>query len=140
MNDEQSSIIEFSEDISTTEKPNPLPVGEYRAEIREAQQKMSQKGNKYAAISLFVDTNQYPADYADGNPDGTILGYNRLMLTDNKLGRYRIRQFFENLGLPAPTRSVDLNTLVGLGVKIRVEHREYEGSPQADVKSVGKAG
>lgn len=141
MNDEAGSdtIITFQEDIATTDRPNPLPVGEYPGEIREAAKKTSNtSGKDYAQLNVFVDPSAYPADYADGNPDGTILNYNRLSLQDTKAARWRIRDFFEKMGLPAPGRQLDLNTLVGLKVKARVSHRNYEGQPQAQLDSLVK--
>lgn len=139
--DAGDSIVEFSEEISSTERPNPLPPSEYIGEIREAIRKTSNtSGKQYAGINFYVDPQQYPADYPDGNPDGTILSYNRLSLVDSKMARFRIKEFFEKLGLPAPGRSLDLNTLIGVRARIRVGHRQYEGHPQAEIQSVSSAG
>ena len=135
-NDDSVSIIEFSEDISTAERPEELPAAEYDAEIREAKAETSQKMNRYAAISVFIRADQYPPTFKDGNPDGMTLVFRRLSLEDNPRSRYQLKEFFERLGLPAPRRSVDLNVLMGQRVRILVRHGEYEGSPRAEIAKI----
>ena len=69
---ELPSIVEFSSDLSKAEAPEPLPVGEYEANITTAEIKTSQKGTRYAEIRWNVSPDQYPADYGDGNPNGSL--------------------------------------------------------------------
>lgn len=130
------SIVEFSEDIATAERPEELPAAEYDAEVREAKAETSQKNNRYAAIALYIRADQYPPTFVDGNPDGTTLIFRRLSLEDNPRSRFQIKEFFERIGLPAPRRSVDLSQLLGHRVRILVRHGEYDGHPRAEVAKV----
>lgn len=134
-NKQMTSIIEFSSNIADAEAPVPLPVGEYPAEIRGAEAKVSDKGNKYAAIQLYVSPDAYPADFTEGDPDGTQLTYNRLSLNDNPQSRYRLRKFLESVGL-TPGATVDLNDWVGLHVTVRIKHSEWEGEKRAEVEKI----
>jgi len=129
------SIIEFSEDLSNAEQPEPLPKGQYPFEIRAAERKTSGKGNEYAEINLFIDPETYPADYTEGNEDGTILVYRRLQLTDNPQGRYRIRKFLEAVGGKLG-KKMDLNDLVGLNGIVEVDHEMFEGENRAVAKRI----
>lgn len=132
------SVVEFSEDISQAEPPVPLPVGDYQAEIRAAENKTSQKGNSYAAVQFFIPPEQYPADYTEGEPDGMILSYNRVGLSDTPAGRHRVRKFTEAIGAPAG-KKVDLNEWVGRTATVTVVHDEYEGEPRAAIAKVSAA-
>lgn len=133
------SIVEFSEDINTQERPEELPPGEYDADIREAKSALSGKGNRYAVISLFVRAEEYPPTFTDGNPDGTTLIFRRLSLEDNPRSRFQIKEFYERIGLPAPGRQVDLSQLMGHRVRILVNHEPYDGHPRANVMKVLRA-
>lgn len=133
------TLFTFSEDIDGAERPQPLPVGEYRATIREVKAKMSKNNTRYGAVALFVDPSQYPLDYTDGDPDGTTLTFNRLSLEDTKKGRFSVRKFCESIGVPAPKRDFDVSTLLGLEVKVRVTHELFEGFPTARANSLSQA-
>ena len=77
-NGELPSIIEFSVDLNKQEEPEPLPAGEYTGVIRGAVQKLSQKGTHYGEIAFYIDSDQYPADFTEGNPDGMTLYFRRV--------------------------------------------------------------
>lgn len=137
---EMESIVEFSSDVSDQEAPKPLPVGDYIGNIRSAEAKTSQNsGKRYAAVQFFVDPEQYPADYTEGDIDGTTLTYNLVSLEDTPRGRYSIKRFCEAIGAAVPGRRLDLSEWVGLDAKLSITHREYEGVQQANIKAVGKA-
>jgi hypothetical protein len=138
MSDDQPSIIEFSEDINDAEAPDPLPKGEYPFSIRSAERKKSAKGNEYASVTLFIDPDSYPADYTEGNEDGTLLTYNRLMLSDTPQNRYRIRKLCESIGATMG-RKLDLNDWVGLNGVAVIDHETYEGELRAVVKKINPA-
>jgi hypothetical protein len=130
------SILSFSEDISNAVAPAPLPPGPYPAEIIGAQKRVSQAtGNEYASIVFRINASSYPADYTDGNPDGTELTYNRLLIEDTPQSRYRWRQFMERVGGPLG-RSVDLNSLLGLTATVDITHQEYEGEQRAQIARI----
>lgn len=132
------SVIKFSEDLSNAEQPDPLPKGDYPAEIRGAERKTSGKGNEYAAVTFYIAPESYPADYTEGNEDGTVLTYNRVMLTDTPQGRYRIRKFLEAVGGKLG-KQLDLNDLIGLNASVTVDHEMYEGENRANIKKVNPA-
>jgi hypothetical protein len=134
-NNMSESILSFSEDISNAEAPAPLPAGEYTAEIRNAEVKISQKGNKYAAVQFYVPADQYPADFVDGDPDGITLTYNRVVLEDTVQARHRIRKFCESIGAKTG-REINLNDWVGLTATISVKVGEWEGEPRAEIDRV----
>lgn len=132
------SVIEFSEDVGSQEAPVPLPVGDYAAEIRGATQKTSQAGNPYASVQFFIPPEQYPADYTEGEPDGTVLTYNRVSLVDSPASRHRLRKFCEAIGAPTG-KSIDLNDWVGRSASVTVQHDEYEGEKRAAIGKVSAA-
>jgi hypothetical protein len=130
------SILEFSEDITNAEPPPPLPVGPYPFEIIGAQRRTSATtGNQYAQVLVRITADHYPADYTDGDPDGTVLSYNRLLMEDTRQARYRWRQFMERVGGPLG-RSIDLNALIGLTGMCEITHNEYEGQMQAQISRI----
>lgn len=133
------SVIEFDEDISQAEAPVPLPAGDYPAEIRGATRKTSAtSGKEYAATQFFISADSYPADYTEGEPDGTILTFNRVSLENTPASRYRLRTFLESVGAPAGNK-IDLNDWVGRTATVTVEHEEYEGVNRAVIKKVSAA-
>jgi len=130
------SILEFSQDLSDAQPPPPLPVGPYQAEIVSAVWRTSgTTGGEYAQIMFRVHPDAYSADYTDGNPDGTELAYNRLRKEDTPQSRWRWRLFMERVGGPL-SRTIDLNTLIGLHGTIDVTHQEYEGEQRAQIARV----
>lgn len=139
MVDEVNSIVEFSDDLSTAEAPVPLPVRTYSATIRKAEAKVSEKGNRYAAVTLFISPDDYPADYPTENaPEGTTMIYRRVGLDDNAPTRYRLRKFLETIGAPTSAR-INLSDWVGLTCQVAVKHEEFEGEVRGVVEKVLKA-
>lgn len=129
------SIIQFSEDITNAEAPAPLPVGEYTAEIRSVETKVSAKGNTYMSVQFFIDSSQYPADYTEGDPDGTILTYNRIVVEDTARGRHRMKKFCESIGAKTG-REVNPADWLGLTATVSVKTGEWEGEPRAEIDRV----
>lgn len=139
MVDEVTSIVEFSDDLSSAEAPVPLPVRTYAATIRKAEAKVSEKGNRYAAVTLYISTDDYPADYPTENaPDGTTMIFRRVGLDDNAPTRYRLRKFLETIGAPTSAR-INLSDWIGLSCQVAVKHEEFEGEVRAVVEKVLKA-
>ena len=127
MSDETMSIVEFSEDISEAEAPEPLPAGEYAATIKAAEIKISQRGTKYAVVTFVVSPDEYPADYpAENAPDGKVIVFRRCSMEDNPQARYMLKNFCEAIGATASKR-IDVNEWMGLEASIQVENDEYEG-------------
>jgi hypothetical protein len=136
---EMMTIVEFSEDISTAEAPEPLPVGEYPATIRAAEVKLSQRGTRYAAVTFHIAPEEFPADYpSDIAPDGKTIVFRRLSMEDNQQARFGLRRFCESIGAPM-SKKVDLSEWVGLDAKIEVEHDTYEGVTREQIVRVNEA-
>ncbi len=130
------SIMEFSQDLADVVAPPPLPKGVYKAEIIGAVARTSNTtGNMYASIPMRISADEYPADFTEGDPDGIVLTYNRLLMEDTPTARWRWRQFMERIGGPMG-RTVDLNSLIGLTATVEVTHQEYEGEQQAQIAKI----
>jgi hypothetical protein len=130
------SILEYGSDLAQAEPPVPLPPGPYPAEIIGCTEKVSNNtGSKYLNVIFRINAESYPADYTEGDPDGTELHYNRILTDDTGRNRFRMRQFLERIGAPLSNR-VDLNTLVGLTATVEIAHQEYEGENRAQIARI----
>jgi hypothetical protein len=130
------SILSFSEDITNALPPPPLPPGAYPAEIIGAQKRVSPtSGREYAAITFRIPASSYPADFTDGDPDGTQLSYNFLRIEDTPQARHRWRQFLERVGGPLG-RNVDLNALIGLTAVVDITQQEFEGEMRPQIARI----
>jgi len=107
------SVFTFDEDVSQTEAPPPLPVGQYIGEVVGCEPKLSSKGSPMCVVQFRIGADQYPADYKDGNPDGTTLTH-YIVVQDNQQSRFRLKTFVEALGLTV-RKEFDPNTLMGAG-------------------------
>lgn len=129
------TVYEFQSNIGEAEAPSPLPVGEYRATVLSVEAKLSKASQQpMADVSYKISADQYPADFTDGDPDGTTLHYYQ-SLADNPRSRYRLRKFCEMHGV-VPSNRVNLIDFMGTEVIVRVEHEDYQGMPQARVTPV----
>jgi len=132
----QTSILKFSQDITNAEAPPPLPSRSYRAEIIGATiRPASTSGLPYLNLQFRIPAEEYPADYTEGDPDGTILYYNRLQVADTPRGRHLARVLMEKIGGPLG-HEIDCNALIGLWANIDVVHQEYEGEQRANIARV----
>lgn len=131
------SIIEYSSDLASQEAPSPLPVGEYPGEVVKAENKVSTtSGNTYCQVTFRIDADAYPIDFTEGDPDGTLLTYNRvLVLPDTGVVRWRLKKFLTALGAKLG-RSFDPADLMGLTATVVIEHRDFEGEQQAQIARV----
>lgn len=130
------SILTFSEDITNASPPPLLPAGPYPAEIIGAVKKQSPStGKDYASITFRIHSESYPADFTDGDPDGLILYYNFLQLSDTPQNRYRWRQFMEKCGGPMG-RSIDLNALTGLTATVELTHSEWNDEQRVQISRI----
>lgn len=138
MSDELDSIVEFTTSIKDQEQPDPLPTGKYTGTIRDVEVKMSQRDTKYAAVAFFIGSDQYPADWKDGNPDGLTLIYRRVGLEDNANSRFGLKRFLESIGAPM-SKKIDTGEWVGMEALLDVEHDTYEDVTRANVVRVSEA-
>jgi len=135
--DELGSIIEFTDDIDDAEAPMPLPEGQYEAEIKAVEAKMSGNNKRYAAVSFYIPTDAFPADYPlEEAPDGLVLIYRKLSLENNKMSKFNLKRFIQNIGAPPVGRSLDLTQWVGLRAKIVIKHDTWEGTKRSTIDKV----
>lgn len=132
MTEELQSVVEFDTDISTAEQPQPLPAGIYEGTIAGAQVKMSKSNNRYAAVTIAIPAEQYPADFTDGNAAGTTLAYNRLVLENTPQAKWQLKNFCQKIGASMSNR-IDVSEWLGLTVKVEVTNEMYEGVMRANI-------
>lgn len=133
---ENRTLISYSEDLGNAEAPSPLPVGQYPAEIIGAEVKTSSNtGNDYLSVQFRIHADAYPADFTDGDPDGTVLTFNRVPVEDSPRARYRMRKFLEAVGAKT-AKQVDTTELVGLTATVEIKHSEYEGEKRGEIAKV----
>ena len=96
---------------------------------------MSQRDTRYAAVTFNISSDQYPADYKDGNPDGATLIYRRVSLEDNPQARYGTKKFIESIGAPLG-KKVDVSEWIGMDAVVEVGHETYEGVNRAQIQRV----
>lgn len=130
-----SSVVEFDEDLSTVEAPKPLPNGIYDSTIQSVEPVMSKNSGKLMAKVIYmISADQYPADYTDGNPNGTILTQ-YIMLEKDARSKFALKQFCQKIGAPLSNR-VDLTTWTGLPAKLEIINELWEGQPMARISKV----
>lgn len=139
---EVESIIEYEEDLGEAEAPVPIPEGDYPALIRGAAKKMS-KGDvpkEYVDVTFFINADQYPPDYTEGDPEGLLLNYGmgRLPTAGDTKSRWRMKKFCEAIGAELG-RKLDLNSWLDKPAIVTIKHEEYEGVQQARIVKVAAA-
>ena len=114
-------MMRFSQDIASrgTASAHPSTCVSCRGDRCIHSCSLHQSGIHYFNIQFRIPADQYPADYTDGDPDGTILYYNRIQAVDSPQNRYRWRQAMTRLGGPL-SMEIDVNSLIGLGANIEV--------------------
>lgn len=134
---ELTSIIDFGVDLSTVEAPKPLPAGVYDAVIQTAElvkTKNSEDPKDMLKITYNISADQYPADYTDGNPNGTTLTQ-YLMADKSVRSMFALKRFLLAVGAPI-SNQLDATTLIGLPAKIEVANQLWEGMETARVARV----
>lgn len=134
----EASIIEYAVDLEQAEAPPLLPEGDYPAEIRGAEKKTSGQGNEYVNVTFIINADDYPADFTDGDPDGTIMSYGRLNPADTVKGRWGMKKFATAIGTTLG-KKLDLNDWVGRSAIVSVKHGTYDGQPTANIAKVNPA-
>jgi putative intracellular protease/amidase len=136
--EDEGSIIEFSDNIADAEAPEPLPEREYMATITKTVKAVSSNGNPYAAVTLRINEDDYPADFDTANAPGGKDIRHIVGLADDAPSRHRLRKFLEAIGAPMSKR-IDLTTWIGLSGKISIKHDTYEGVKREKVSKVEPA-
>ena len=124
-----NSVIEFDEDLNGVEAPKPLPMGTYDATIQSAEVTKSM-----VKVSFLISADQYPADFTDGNPNGTIL--TKFLMADmSAQSKFAMKRFCMAIGAPM-SNQVDVNSWIGLPAKVEVINELYEGNLTARLNKV----
>lgn len=136
-NTNMPTIIEFEQDIALQEAPQPLPVGVYRAVIRNIEVKPGKKdpSSLNGDVSFFVPADQYPVDFTEGDPEGMTMHY-YVSLANKPAARFALKGFLQAIQAPMG-RSIDVTTWLGLEAMIKVTHEEYEGRMMARIERNG---
>mgnify|MGYP000028131505 CR=1 FL=1 len=130
------SIISYTTNLADQEAVAPLPASDYVGTIEKAENKKSEKGNGYLALTVNIPAEQFPADYdAQGQDDGVNLVFRGLSTEDAARPRYRMRMFLESVGM-VPSNEIDINDLIGRTVNVTVGHSTYEGETRAEIKRI----
>lgn len=134
MSEELNSIIEFDEDLSNVEAPKPLPSGTYDAVIESAETMTSNSGKPMIKVIFNISADQYPADYVDGNPEGTKL--TQYLLADNSSrSKFALKRFILAIGAPLSNK-IDVTTFIGLPAKVEVGNRMWQDVEVANIVRV----
>lgn len=131
------TLFQFEQDIALQEAPMPLPVGSYRAVIRNVNAAPGKKDPSAfnGEVHFHVSPDQYPVDFTEGNPDGEVLRY-YVSLANRPAARYALKGFLQAIQAPMG-REIDLTTWLGLEAMIKVTHEEYEGRMLARIERNG---
>lgn len=128
-----TSIMQFSQDIADAEAPPPFPAGTYKAECVASSYRVSPNGTLQLNNQWRIPVEQYPADYQDGDPDGTTLYGRGIRATDDQQGRFNMKKAMQRMGGPTG-HTVDANSLIGLWANVEVTHyTTNEGETRAQV-------
>lgn len=129
-----NSVIEFDEDLNGVEAPKPLPMGTYDATIQSAEVTKSKSDRPMVKVSFLISADQYPADFTDGNPNGTIL--TKFLMADmSAQSKFAMKRFCMAIGAPM-SNQVDVNSWIGLPAKVEVINELYEGNLTARLNKV----
>lgn len=136
---ELGSVYTFNSDIASAEAPQPLTPGEYRGSVVHAELSTSKSsGNPMLVTQYLVSSDQFPADFTDGNPEGeTFRVYTSLNDTTPR-GRFMIKKFMEMHGI-VPSNRLNVPDFLGQEVILDISHEDYQGMPQARAKVVRPA-
>lgn len=134
------SIIELNANLNDMQEYEALPAGNYKAEIRDVEERFSEKmPNGYYYIQLVVPPAEFPADYDPENaPEGVILTYARVGKPD-PTNRRTVRPFkvlIEAMGLDSNSNTFNMDDWIGREVQALVSQDEYQGSPTNQVQSL----
>lgn len=141
MTDDVLDVIELGGVLEDVIPPPLIPKGQYPAEIQEVEIRTSDKGNSYYAIVFNVARVSLPPDFdpeEEDYADGVNVYYQRLMVPEagDKRTLNRIKKFYHALGLDTNITAVDPNTWMGRRAKLVIDHRNFQGEPQVEIKSI----
>ena len=110
----------FSADDYTEQNFKPIPVGDHRVRIAEAEEKMSNSGNQMVALTLEV------SGYS------SKIFHNIVFLKENpKLVNQKLGELWNSFGIPQ--ENFNLQSWIGKVGAAKVKHEEYNGETKARV-------
>ena len=128
---ELKSMLEFDVNLAEVEAPKPLPAGIYDAVVQTAEIVVSKSEKDMIKVTFNISADQYPADYTDGNPNGTVLTH--FVMADRSVrSMFALKRFLLALGAPL-SNSIDPSTLIGLPAKVEVRNELWEGMETARI-------
>jgi len=133
------NILELDMDLEEFDDFEPLPAGEYPAEVRSAEKRISDKGNEYYYMVLNIHPDDFPADYAIENaPEGMNLIYARLQVPTaaNRRSITAVKKFYRAIGLTLKTSIINPGEWEGKKTKVLLGRSEYNGEDRNDVKGL----
>jgi hypothetical protein len=128
---ELKSMLEFDVNLAEVEAPKPLPAGIYDAVVQTAEIVVSKSEKDMIKVTFNISADQYPADYVDGNPEGTTLTH-YVMAEKTPRSMFALKRFLLALGAPL-SNSIDPSTLIGLPAKVEVRNELWEGMETARI-------
>lgn len=128
---ELKSMLEFDVNLAEVEAPKPLPAGIYDAVVQTAEIVVSKSEKDMIKVTFNISADQYPADYVDGNPEGTTLTH-YVMAEKTLRSMFALKRFLLALGAPL-SNSIDPSTLIGLPAKVEVRNELWEGMETARI-------
>ncbi len=140
---EVPSVFEYEYNVGDAEAPKPLPVGEYKASVKNVEaQRSKNTGNEMLKITYMIDADQYPIDYQDGSPDGTpitvYITTDPNVINKEPRNRFLLKQFCERHGVSVSKR-LNAPDFMGAEVIMSVTHKDYQGVLQANGNVVRSA-
>lgn len=130
------SVLEFDEDISNAEMPEPLPAGIYFGEIQSATVGESKtSGNRMLTVTVVIPTEEYPPDAPDlieEYPEGVTMRHYQ-PATNRASHKARMRTFCEMVGV-TPASKLDMSEFLGKRVKVETYIDEYNGEQSAKIR------
>lgn len=131
------TLFQFEQDIQDQEAPQPLPVGTYRAVIRNVATAPGKKdpSSHNAEVHFHIGADQYPVDFTEGDPDGTTLRF-YVSMANKAQSRFALKNFLQAIQAPMG-REIDVSQWLGLEAMVKIEHEEYEGRMMARIARGG---
>lgn len=125
---EMGSILEFTENLKDAEAPKALGNVELPGEITGADYGLSKSsGRPQVDVTFRIKPEDYPADYEDVGsfPDGKTVHF-YLNASDEKVARFRMRQFCEAIGAKLGAK-IDINDWIGKTAMLSLGVDDFEG-------------
>lgn len=133
--DPLGSVLEFSEDIASAERPDPLPASQYAFTVVGATRHTSgSSGNETLKIDVEIGADAMPADFVE-KYQVEKLSFSKYanVLKDTPQCRYNLRMLCQQLRLAMPSKSFDFSSLIGQTGKIEIKHgKDLDNNPRAE--------